>query len=92
MRKSLKAEEEVDVEGQKVLINRKIRGNQVFKTIRFPHRTYEERVKLYSHEEIQKMLEDNGLEIVDCWGDYKGDKEGERQLFLVRKPNPCASK
>jgi SAM-dependent methyltransferase len=44
-------------------------------------------IRLYSYPEITNMLAANGLEIVDTWGDYKGNpySADSRRLIVLSK-------
>lgn len=88
VRQTLIAHEELMVAGEPVTVERKIDGNIVEKQIHFPGRSYCERVKLYSKEQIVEMLQKSNLQIEYVWNDYKGNpwkEEGDRQLFYCIK-------
>lgn len=45
-------------------------------------------IRLYSYPEISAMLTRNGFEILQCWGDYRGNEysaESKRLIILSRK-------
>lgn len=69
---------EEEVEGEPVHLSRRIEGPFVIKEIRFPDRSYTERVRLYSREELQSLLEDAGFAANPIPSD-------ERLLFCARK-------
>ena len=72
------------VEGEEVEIYRKIEGDTVIKNIEFPGRKYQERVKLYSRDQVEQMLKEHSFEIVATWDDYQGNPwnaNGNRQIF-----------
>lgn len=88
VRQSLIEHEELIVKGEQVSIQRKIKGNIIEKQIHFPGRSYCERVKLYSKDQIIGMLQKSNLQIEQVWNDYKGNpwkEEGDRQLFYCIK-------
>lgn len=79
--------EEREIKGEHVEIERKIEEDCIIKTIHFPNRSYQERVKMYSHEKMLEMLEFSGFTTTQCWGDFKGtpwSTSSERQLFYCR--------
>lgn len=82
VRASLVPYEEVEVEGEKVIVERSIQDDIVTKTIRFPAQTYHERVKLYDTRALERMVSTNGLQVVAKWGGYPPDGN-DRQLFLI---------
>lgn len=82
--KNLVAFELKEVDGETIEIHREIKNDFVTKTIKFPERTYYERVKLYSKEEIEMQLNRAGFKVVKTWSDYDGSSlhaEGRRQMF-----------
>ncbi len=84
VRKNLVHAETLIVDQEIVTITRQIEDDIVVKRILFPGRSYEERVKLYSRHQIEKMLSQVGLEIQNVWNDYQGNpfkEEGDRQIF-----------
>lgn len=86
--KNLTPFDEKVIEGQKVLISYTIENSSVIKSIKFPHRTYHEKVKLYSHHALEKMLRNAGFQIMDAWGDFKGNPlnhESPRQIIYCMK-------
>lgn len=75
------------IDGIEIVIERQVVKDQIVKTIHFPHTTYQEKVRLFSRDEMEKILFKSGLEILHVWNDYQGNpwkKEGERQLFLCK--------
>lgn len=88
VRNSLIAQEELMVQGEPVTIQRRIEEGIVVKEIHFPGRSYCEKVKLYSKDQIIEMLNNANLEVMNIWNDYEGnpwEEEGNRQLFLCKK-------
>lgn len=82
--------EEKIVESETIQIFKSLENGQVVKTIVFsnPKRTYQEKVKLYNKEQIVKMMQRQGLNVIDVWNDYLGNPwspVGERQLFYCKK-------
>jgi len=87
VKKDLVEHEQVKLNGESVGIHRVIVDDQVIKTITFPDREYQEKVKLYTRDQIENMLSKYRLTVVDCWNDYEGnpwDEEGDRQIFFCR--------
>ncbi len=77
-------EEELTVIEEKVIIQRKITDDHIVKTIIFPDRSYQEKVKLYSKDNIESVLLKHRLRPMDKWNDYQGNlwkEKGNRQLF-----------
>ncbi|TYS59529.1 class I SAM-dependent methyltransferase [Sutcliffiella horikoshii] len=72
---------------------RKVEGDCIVKRINvkdaFSQRTYEERVKLYSYQVLRSMLERNGLQPIQVFGDYEGgslcENNSPRTIFLCKK-------
>jgi 2-polyprenyl-3-methyl-5-hydroxy-6-metoxy-1,4-benzoquinol methylase len=87
VKKTLIPNETKIIEGEEVLIERRIVGDRVIKEIHFPTRHYTEKVKLYSKEQIEKMAQDKGMKISKFWNGY-GDSEAKRLLFLFQH-NDC---
>lgn len=78
--------EERIVKGEKVEIHRRIENGFIVKQILFPGRSYQEKVKLYDHRTIEKMLKASRLPVVQSWSGYRGEpwhEKGERQLILA---------
>ena len=76
-----------EIAGEKVVITKNIEGDRIVKTIVFPGRTYQEKVKMYDRGKIESFLNSSGFEIQAVWNDYKGNpwkEEGDRQLFFCR--------
>ncbi len=86
--RDLKPYEEILVDHEIVRIHKKLEGRFVIKKIQFPHHEYLEKVKLYTYDEIVRMLSKNGFEVLKVWGDFKGNpwqKNGDRQMFSCIK-------
>lgn len=87
VRKNFVPVQEIEVDGEQVRIEKEIKDDRVIKTIRFPGRTYQEKVKLYDREQIEDMLRKYRFQVMEVWNDYEGNdwcEEGERQLFHCR--------
>lgn len=85
IKQSLIRHEEINVLGEKVVIDKDIIGERVIKKICFPGRIYKENVALYSKEEVEQMLHEHRLQVRKVWDDYQGNpwkERGDRQLFL----------
>jgi SAM-dependent methyltransferase len=94
VRKDLVPEEEDDFQDLKVHIQRKIRGNMVYKHICFTGKginkpiEYQERVKLFELEWFENIFEKNGFDIKQVYGSYEGepfDKEKSPRLLMLAK-------
>ena len=63
-------------DGTKVSEKRYIKENSIIKEIHFEGpisvSTYQERVKLYTKEDIEQMMRQSGIIPLDSFGDYKG--------------------
>lgn len=84
VRRSFVKEENLDVEGEPVKIQRMIEGDFVFKKIMFPGKTYLERVKLYTKDQVEQMAKERGFTPLFVWDDYLGNpwrNDGNRQIF-----------
>lgn len=84
--RDLKDFEDKVLDGEKIEISRRIEGDRVIKTIVFsdPERKYQEKVKLYTRDQIEGMLSAYSLKVLDVWNDYEGNpwrEDGDRQLF-----------
>lgn len=76
------------IDGENIYITRSVKDDSVIKTISFPERSYQEQVKLYSCQQIKKMLDENGLCTVSVYNDYQGNpwkERGDRQLFVCKR-------
>lgn len=76
------------IDQEHVLITRKVEEGSVIKTISFPGRDYQERVKLYNREQIEIMMAKKGLSVVSVFNDYQGNpwkEKGDRQLFICKR-------
>lgn len=92
VRENLVSEEKEEFQGLMVYIKREIRGNMVFKHIRFTGDDidqpieYQERVKLYGLEWFKKVFDENGLKIRQVYGSYQGepfDKQNSPRLLMI---------
>ena len=52
--------------------NRRIKNNMIIKDIVIGEHEYQERVKLYSKDELTEMLLENGITPIEVYGDYEG--------------------
>ena len=87
VKRTLVPHTEKEINGERVTIRKVIEGDRVIKTIAFPGRTYEERVMLYTRDQIETMLSSNRFHVVNVWNDYSGNRwspDGERQLFYCQ--------
>lgn len=76
---------EQTIAGEKVVITKEILGDRVIKSIEFPGRRYQEKVKLYDRNQIELFLRAAGFAVVQVWNDYLGNPwkiDGDRQIFL----------
>lgn len=82
------SEEQLEIAGEPVTIHRKIEKGYIIKEISFPGRQYEERVRLYEHKKLEKILETHHFQIIASWSNYQGTPwhdQGERQLFHCKQ-------
>lgn len=92
VRENLVPEEQEEFQDLMVHINREIRGNMVFKHIRFTGEDidkpieYHERVKLYELEWFEDTFKEYGFELKRIYGSYEEepfDKEKSPRLLMV---------
>lgn len=88
VKRDFKKFEERIVDGEKVIIQKAfLNDNIIVRTIKFPDKTYEERVKLYEREEIEEMIMQRRFCIEHIWNDFDWNPwrpDGDRQLFHCR--------
>ena len=85
-----------EVNGMKIIERRKIENGQVIKTIEVYDgdevRHYEERVKLFTADEMVEMIVAAGLEWTALYGNLQGEKydveHSPRMVLVGRKPAP----
>lgn len=84
VKKSLVPLSEREEEGISIREERKLDGDFVRKTITISEagtkRRYHERVKMYTREEMEELLEKAGLTVEQVWGDYQG------QPYTIHSP------
>lgn len=76
--------ENLTLDDEQVSIRREIIEDQVIKTISISGKTYQEKIKLYSHQKMKNMLNEVGLAVKNCWSNYQGTpftENGARQLI-----------
>jgi SAM-dependent methyltransferase len=84
---------EIEIEGINFAIEKNIFEDWIVKDIKFKHLeveyNFQEKVKLYSAEELQNMLVKSGLSILTIYGDYKLNKfdieTSSRLIIIARK-------
>jgi hypothetical protein len=75
-------------EGTKVIQKRYIKNGFVFKDILIDDEKYNERLRLYSKDEIIQALNDTGFDVRRIFGDYYGnnyDIENSSRMIFVSK-------
>jgi SAM-dependent methyltransferase len=80
VRATLVPHQATEIEGTTVEVARRLTedGRFVLKTITTREgREFMERVRLFSPEDLRRMLEDCGLRLGPCYGDYTGNPLGE---------------
>lgn len=94
VRKNLVPEEDEEFQEMMVHIQREIRGNMVYKHIRFTGDDinkpieYQERVKLYELDWFKNIFDENGFELEEVYGSYEGesfDRENSPRLLMIAK-------
>jgi hypothetical protein len=83
----------IEIEGINFAIEKNIVEDWIVKDIKFKHLeveyNFQEKVKLYSAEELQNMLVKLGLSILTIYGDYKLNKfdieTSSRLIIIARK-------
>ena len=93
VRANLVPSEDKDVAGQRVEISREIisDGRFVRKTMHVPRdaATFVERVRLFSPDDLGRMMRAAGLDVEACLGDYDGrewSSTSPRTILFARKP------
>lgn len=94
VRATLKPYTEQEVDQLKIIERRKIEMGYVIKTIEVHDgdevRLYEERVRLFTVEEMEEMIGKAGLELTALYGNLKGEKydpqNSPRMILVGRKP------
>jgi len=95
VKKDLVTEQQEDYQDMKVHIQREIRGNMVYKHIRFTGQNlnkpieYHERVKLYERDWFENTFSTCNFRLEKCYGSYEGvefkKEESPRLLMIARK-------
>ena len=92
VRASLVTRDSKQVQGKRVVQERRLSnaGRTVVKVIHLEHegRSFEERVRLFERDELERMLAAAGLRIQAAFGDYDGGPhtpESPRLLLLARR-------
>ena len=92
VRARLVARDSKQVQGKRVVQERRLSnaGRTVVKVIHLEHegKSFEERVRLFERDELERMLSDAGLRIEAALGDYDGGPhtaESPRLLLLARR-------
>jgi SAM-dependent methyltransferase len=71
-----KAEEEMELDGASIQINRVVNGGRIEKRIKITYggqeRVITESVQLYSPDELTELVGNSGFRFVNSWGDYRG--------------------
>jgi len=86
----LKEKETKTVEGIEFHIEKKIEHNSVLKCIRFEDKgkayAYQEQVKLFDRDCFSELASNNGLQLINCFGDYQlhaFDERSSQRLILI---------
>jgi len=69
-------------------ISQPVEGDCVVKTIQVGERSYQERVRLYSREQLESLMRHAGLTPIAAYDDYEGEPwrpDGHRQLLVARR-------
>lgn len=90
---TLVAHEELKLSGHRAVVERRISddGRYVIKQITLPDdgRRFEERVRLFTPEELQRMLRTTELAVSHTFGDYDGgplERDAPRAIFMAVRP------
>jgi len=76
--------------GEKVMQERRIENDFVFKDIIIGKRIFSERIKLYSLNSIKEELEETGLNVIKVFGDYFGNvflKNQSKRFIIIAQKN-----
>jgi SAM-dependent methyltransferase len=78
--------------GIKVLETRKIAGGRIIKDIYFKkngtEKCYQESVRLFTPQDLERMFQKNGFRVENCFGDYNGNPcspDSERTILVGKK-------
>lgn len=86
--KNLIVQEKITKQHITFYIRREVIDNTVLKTISFEDNgilhTYQERVKLYTPEQLTVLFEKIGTSIIAQWGDYHLNKQGDRCILIAK--------
>lgn len=89
LRKNLIKKDFVIINSKKVLQERRIENDFVFKDIKIGSKIYNERIKLYPLTTIKTELEETGFSIHRVFGDYYGNKfeknKSKRFIIIAQK-------
>ncbi len=93
IRAHLQAHTEREFNGVRCLEDRTIEGKRLKKRVRWADASgrvrseYEESVMLFEPDELTRILEQQGLEILRSWGDFQGTPylQGQRCIHLARR-------
>jgi SAM-dependent methyltransferase len=89
LKNNLVKKDVISMNGKKVVQERRIENNFVFKDIKIGNKVFSERIKLYSLESIKKELESVGFNIHKVFGDYYGNtflkNKSKRFIIIAQK-------
>jgi SAM-dependent methyltransferase len=90
LRNNLVKKDVISMNGKKVVQERRIENNFVFKDIKIGDKIFSEKIKLYSQKTIKKELESVGFNINKVFGDYYGNsfmKNKSKRFILIAQKN-----
>ena len=89
LRKNLVKKDNMKLDGENVIQERKIENDFVYKEIRIGSRIFTERIRLYSCKAIKRELQALGFSIKKVFGDYHGNKflkdKSTRFIIIAQK-------
>jgi SAM-dependent methyltransferase len=90
LRNNLVKKDFMMLNGMKVIQERRIENDFVFKDIKIGSKIFSERIKLYSLESIKKELERTGFNVRKVFGDYFGNtflKNQSKRFIIIAQKN-----
>lgn len=90
LKKNLVRKDFITAGGKKIIQERRLENNFVYKDITIGRRVFSERIKLYTHPQICNALEKLGFGIRRTYGDYYGNgfaKNKSKRLIIFAQKN-----
>ncbi len=90
LKKNLVKKDFVTIGNKRIIQERRLENNFVYKDITIGRRIFSERIKLYTHQEICDVLEKRGFGIRSTYGDYYGNgfvKNKSKRFIIFAQKN-----